>query len=514
MKKWGLPVLVPGIRLQLALWYTSISTLLLLLFGVTFYLSFQAVLATSLDTNLQMRAQQIAEGIFSYKGKLVVEDVVKELPELNATAALIDTVHNDNDNDDDQIDASDSVLVSDALRSDLYIRILDDKGTVVYVTPLFKTLSLPSASVKQPLTGKPWRGTVTSSKGQTIRLYSTMLLDNSGVRGVVQIGQPLTELNDRLKDILLALLLITPLAILLSAVVCYWLAGRAFRPIRRLAETAHEIEATDLHQRVPVPLARDEVRDLSLIFNQMVERLEHAFAQQRRFVADASHELRTPVAVIRSMTEVALSQPSDRDDYISVLQGVNSESERLGQLINDLLALARADEGQVVFDSDAVRLDLLAADVVDSMAPLAEERQIHLRVEHLQPATVLGDAARLIQVIMSLVDNALTYTNAGGSVTLSVEAEQEQACLTVTDTGIGISAEDKAHIFERFYRADPARSRAAGGSGLGLAIVDWLVKTHGGTVTVESQLGKGSTFTVTLPLEVEAPTSPPMLIRR
>ena len=184
------------------------------------------------------------------------------------------------------------------------------------------------------------------------------------------------------------------------------------------------------------------------------------------------------------MTELALSQPSDAEDNLLVLREVNAESERLGSLISDLLSLARADEGQIMLDSEPVRLDLLVADVVSSLEALADERKVTLHTGDLNPATVLGDAARLIQIIMSLVDNALIYTNAGGSVTLSVKSSATHAWLIVSDTGIGIAEKDIAHIFERFYRADPARSKAVGGSGLGLAIIDWLVHGHDGTISV------------------------------
>jgi heavy metal sensor kinase len=389
--------------------------------------------------------------------------------------------------------------------SNVFVRILDRTGKPLYASPDFNTLQVPSDSVTQPLKkGLPWRGTILSSQGQSVRLYSTMLIDQSSVVGVVQVGESLTQLNTRLQNIVYDLLLVTPLVLILSALGSSWLAARAFRSIHQLAYTAREIGAKDLDQRVPVPEARDEVQELALIFNQMIGRLEKAFAQQRRFVADASHELRTPVAAIRSMTEVALSQLTESEDYVNVLREVNAEAERLGRLTNDLLALARADEGQVQFDSDAVRLDLLAADAVESLEPLANERNITLSTETLQPATVRGDAARLIQVIIGLVDNALTYTNAGGFVKVSVEVQGTTAQLIVHDTGIGIAQEDLGHIFERFYRADPARSRSAGGCGLGLAIVDWVVRAHNGTVTVESQVGKGSTFTVTLPLEKDS----------
>jgi two-component system OmpR family sensor kinase len=158
---------------------------------------------------------------------------------------------------------------------------------------------------------------------------------------------------------------------------------------------------------------------------------------------------------------------------------------------------------------------LLVTDVIESMEPLAMERHIDLSAGELQPATVVGDAARLIQVIMSLVDNAITYTNPGGKVTLSVVIDDDMALLSVRDTGIGIAPEDQKHIFERFYRADPARSRAAGGSGLGLSIVDWIVKAHNGSVRVESQVGRGSTFIVSLPLEdIARPATAPLPLLR
>lgn len=495
----------PGIRIQLTLWYTLVSAVLIVIFGIVFYTFSERMLASSFDTILQLRAQQVAEGVTVSNGKIRVDDVVNELPELDASSALIDVAGSDNLPDANNHTSGDRVSDLNVPYPDksIIIRILDAHSNVVYSTATFNKLSLSSASIKLPLVGIPWKGTSNNAMEQPIRVYSTMLTDKKHVVGVVQVGQSLAKLNATLQTILLGLLLVTPFALLLSAFGSYWLAGRAFRSIHRLTLTAREIGAKDLSQRVPVPLPEDEVRDLSVIFNQMIERLEYAFTQQRRFVADASHELRTPVAVIRSMTELAITQPSDAEGNLLVLREVNAESERLGHLISDLLALARADEGQVKLDYEPVRLDLLTADVVSSLEPLADERKVALHVGDLKPTTVLGDAARLIQIIMSMVDNALIYTNAGGSVTLSVHTNASQACLVVRDTGIGIAKQDITHIFERFYRADPARSKAIGGSGLGLAIVDWLVRAHNGTISVESDPGKGSAFTVMLPLAPE-----------
>ena len=257
-----------------------------------------------------------------------------------------------------------------------------------------------------------------------------VLTDSGTIFGVLQVGESLARLTATLQSIISALLVIAPFALILSAFGSYWLAKRAFRPIHQLTHTARDIKAGDLHRRVPVPKAIDEVHDLALTFNEMIDRLERTFAQQRRFVADASHELRTPVTVIRNITDVVLAQPFSREEYISALHDVNSEVERLGHLIGDLLALARADEGQISLDREPVRLDLLAFDVAATMRLLAVERGITLQVEQLEPATVLGDTARLIQAMMSLLDNALSYASGGGTVTISVEVNCASACGT------------------------------------------------------------------------------------
>ncbi len=238
----------------------------------------------------------------------------------------------------------------------------------------------------------------------------------------------------------------------------------------------------------------------------MIARLDSAFARQRRFVADASHELRTPVSAIRSLTDVALLQEKTPAEYRDILSDINAEAERLGRLIGDLLALARADEGYTPLERVPLRLDSIAHDVAAVSAILARERGIELQVETSGPVVVLADQDRLLQAILNLLNNALAYTpaNSGGNITVHVSRDETDAVLSVSDTGIGVAPEHLPHIFERFYRADPARVYAPGSSGLGLAIVDWVVRAHNGSVTVESIVGSGSTFTIRLPLATPA----------
>ncbi len=491
-----------GIRAQLTLWYIVVFTILILIFGAIFYVNLRASLSTSFDSSLHARTEQIAAGISDQNGKIVISDVSGELP------GLIDN--------DDTADTKATPQATSSTQQQteqepepnvdigVLVRVLNSNGRTIYVSPAFRFLNVPAESFMQPLRGTSWQGTVTAHNGHSVRLYSTALTENGNVFGVVQVGEPLASLDTTLHSILFEFLLIVPFVLLFGALGSYWLAARAFRPIHRLTRTARHIEAEDLHQRVPVPRARDEVQDLALTFNEMIERLDKAFTQQRRFVADASHELRTPVAAIRSMTDVVLAQGASEEEYAHVLSEVNVVSERLAHLLNDLLTLARADEGQMLLERKPVRLDLLAADVAASTELLASERAITVEVNAQETVLVLGDEVRLIQVILNLLQNALVYTNAGGNVSLIVQASDNNALLIVRDTGIGIAPEHLGHIFERFYRADAARSRVVGGSGLGLAIVDWIAQAHKGTISVESEVGKGTTFTVSLPLKKQS----------
>jgi heavy metal sensor kinase len=322
----------------------------------------------------------------------------------------------------------------------------------------------------------------------------------------VEVGASLQSTDQTLHTLLLGWLLITPLVLLLGALGSVWLARRALRPVGRLTRIARQVEAGDLQQRVPVPGAHDEIRELALTLNDMIARLDSTFSRQRRFVADASHELRTPVSAIRSMTDVALLNEKSPAEYVGVLWGINAEAERLGRLIGDLLALARDDEAQTPLERAPLRLDLIAHDVAAVSSVLANERHIQLRVETSGPVVVLGDSDRILQAVLNLIQNALTYTPAGrgGLVTIRVMEEGSRAILSVTDNGIGIEPGHLPHIFERFYRASPDAAHSQGGSGLGLSIVDWVVGAHDGEVTVQSQVGKGSVFTIYLPLATAA----------
>lgn len=492
-----------NIRTKMMLLYALIFAVLIVLFGAVFYLNLQNSLQSDIDTELREHALEIANGVHLENGTIVVRDV---------TGILDSDTTSDNLATPAPTAGGAGGKQPSAVNVDIapLVRVLASKGSVSFATAAFGTLTLPAISISQPLKNVVWQGTVMAKSGQRVRIYSLPLAEHGIVFAVVQVGQSLTSLDNTLRSIIIELIIIGPFTLLLSFLGSYWLAARSFAPVKKMTSIVQRIKAGDLQERVPVPPSKDELQTLAITFNDMIERLEKDFTRQRRFVADASHELRTPVAAIRSMTDVALKQGDDvpSEEYLTTLRDVNTEAERLGHLINELLALARADENQILLEHEPVRLDLLAADVAATTELLASEKDITLEVLAGTPATVIGDEVRLIQVIMNLVDNAIAYTNPGGKVTLKVERKENNALLIVTDTGIGIEQKHLEHIFERFYRVDAARSRAAGGTGLGLAIVDWIVSAHSGVISVVSEPGKGTTFSVQFPLALQKSYKP------
>lgn len=279
----------------------------------------------------------------------------------------------------------------------------------------------------------------------------------------------------------------------------WWLASRAIRPIEDISATATKIAAGDLSQRISAADTENELGRLAGVLNSTFARLEAAFAHQARFTSDASHELRTPVSVILTQTQGALSRERSVAEYREALEACQRAAQRMRKLTESLLELARMDAGQEPFKHEAFDLGHVAADSVELVRPLAAERGVFIICE-LGPLKCLGDADRIGQVATNLLTNAIHFNRSGGEVRVSAHAENGSALLTVSDTGEGIPPEDLPHIFERFYRVDESRSRIQGRSGLGLAISKAIADAHGGTIEVSSQPGAGSQFTLKLPI--------------
>ena len=295
------------------------------------------------------------------------------------------------------------------------------------------------------------------------------------------------------------LLFALPALLAIAALGGYWLATRNLAPLESMAAQARRISSSNLDARLEIGDAAEELAVLSASFNELLGRLDQSFESMRRFTADASHELRTPLSVIRGEADLALAANRSPAEYREALAVIHDESRRLSVLVEDLLNLARADAGRLMLQVQEFYFNDLVADCCRRAQAAAAARGVELECKATGDLPFRGDEELLGRLIGNLVDNAIRYTPRAGKVTVSIEAESGGVRLRVSDTGIGIPAEDAAHVFERFYRADPARTRADRGFGLGLSIVKWIAESHHGSVELDSKPAAGSTFTVTLP---------------
>jgi two-component system OmpR family sensor kinase len=385
---------------------------------------------------------------------------------------------------------------------------------------------LPATAVADVLrSGKPDTITVGSVTG-TVRyralLQPVPIIQPSlsgqvatSTQGVLLVAVPMRDVDQTVRRLLLVEVLVAGTVLLLLAGVAFWVVRLGLRPLENIADTAGAIAAGDLSRRVESTSTKTEVGRLSGALNEMLAQIEGAFAERaesenrlRRFLADASHELRTPLTSIRGYAEL-FRRGADRrpDDLAKAMRRIEEEAGRMGLMVEDLLLLARLDEGRP-FERVPVDLTMVARDAVDDARARDPERPVTL--EAWDGVVVPGDEARLRQVAQNLVANALEHTPAGTPVVVRVGGDAGEAVFEVIDRGPGLSAEEAAHVFDRFYRADPSRTRASGGAGLGLAIVAAIVAAHGGTASVDSRPGAGATFRVRLPLLTAAPDLGPI----
>ena len=314
---------------------------------------------------------------------------------------------------------------------------------------------------------------------------------------VVQVGRSEIPVREQLRELLLVLLLGLPLAVGVAGLGGYVLARRALAPIEQMTERARSITADRLSDRLPVKHPDDEMGRLASVFNETLARLEASFAQMRQFTADVSHELRTPLTSIRSVGEVGLRGQRDEHAYRGIIESMLEEVDRLARLVDRLLTLSRAETGQAPLSREIVHLQLLAEEVVQHLSVLAEEKQQQIVVERRAAPDALADKQVLRHALINLVDNAIKFTPRGGSVRIRISETPSSAIFDVVDTGPGVPEAARAHIFDRFYRAD--ESDGVRGAGLGLSIAKGAVEANGGRLTLEASGPSGSTFRITMP---------------
>ncbi|WP_455242872.1 heavy metal sensor histidine kinase [Petrachloros mirabilis] len=460
------------LRLRLTLWYGSALALILVVFSAVLYIVTARSLRDAIDQSLEETAVAAVRSL-EERGFLPLIDeneLMSQFPEL--------------------------------ARIDKFFQIFSPSGTITIRSPNVKQHELPLSreALDVAFTGKTIFESAKYPKEPPLRLISVPIMYRGNLLYIVQVGTSMESVEETLNRLLLVLLVTMPLALAVSLAGGWFLAGRALRPVDDITLAAQRIAGGDLTQRLKVPPSPDEIGRLADTFNNMIARLETSFRQIRQFSSDASHELRTPLTVMKGETELALRRPRDAKDYTVVLESNLEEIDRMTRIVDELLFLSRADMGEVKMERLPVKLESLLEDVHRQASLLGQERDVQVVLGMVTPATVLGDELRLRELFLNLLDNAVKYSTPGGSVDITLQTETGQAKVLITDHGIGISREDQGKIFDRFYRTDDARTHTKKGTGLGLAICAWIIESHHGRIEVDSEIGKGSTFTVTLPL--------------
>jgi len=457
------------IRIRLTVWYTVLLGAILIAFSALLYMVLSFFLHDQVDRNLQDRAGQVGAQIEAHS--TVVEQGQVVLPPLN-------------------------IFSSPAI----FIQVVGADGRLITATGNMGNQRLPynPELYRSNLNGRAGHSTVTIDN-TPVRIYSAPIIIGppSQVVGAVIVGQSLKTIETTLSLMALFLTGGTVAALVLAALVGAFLARKALQPIEEINQTAnHIVGAQDLQQRLPSPNTIDEIGQLTITINNMIERLDNFFQAQVRLSADVSHELRTPLTAIRGNIDLlrrgATNDPEELSEALAIIEG---ELDRMNRIVADLLLLSQADAGMSL-RMGSVELDTIILEVYRQARVMAYG--VNIKLGHEDQAVVHGDTDRIKQLLINLVTNALKHTPPTGSVTLSLYRDPDWVRVIVADTGRGIAPAALPHIFERFYQAKNSNQK---GTGLGLSIAQWIAKAHGGQITVTSELGKGSTFTLWLPIK-------------
>lgn len=462
-----------SLRVRLTAWYALTVALLLALFGFGAWFAMRASILEAVDHNLRIRIADVRDFV-SQEGRPGREALVEELGEqslLGLGGGLLE--------------------------------LSDDSGNVLYRS---KRLGEPLLAGTLPVEAGTIKATYTNVRkgGSFLRIASQSVTIN-GSAYTIRVAEPMREFEESMEEFEAALLISTPVLLLLASFGGFWMSGRALSPVDRITSDARLITISNLSERLQIPRARDELQRLAITLNAMLDRIDSAVKRIVQFTADASHELRAPLTLIQAAAEFSLRRERTHEELVDAMKKIERESTRTGQLLDDLLTLARADARAGLTGMVTLDLSLVASEAFERIELVAESKQIQVRfIKADRPVVVRGESDALARLLFILLDNAVKYTASGGSVSLQLSVSDGHAEVAIADTGIGIAPDDLPHIYERFWRTDKVRTRQMGGAGLGLSIARWIVDQHHGQIQAFSELQKGSRFVVRLPLAESA----------
>jgi two-component system, OmpR family, heavy metal sensor histidine kinase CusS len=462
-----------SIGFRLAAWYSLVFGCGLAIFGVSAWFGMRASVYHAIDDELRDRVRGIAQFMTNPASPSSLAEMRNEMREHSVLGPGGDL-----------------------------LQVCDQRGDWLYRSP-----SLAGANVAIPLPatlGSPRFDNLPIERHE-LRLYSERIVIG-GQPYTVQVAALMNEAFEALDRFRLILLFAIPLMLFLASAGGYWLSTRALAPVDEISRAAQRIGIENLSERLRVPQTGDQLQRLSETLNVMFSRLQASVQRMKQFTADASHELRAPVSLIRTTAEVAVQRDRPAAEYREALDEILQESERTSQLVDSLMLLARGDSLQETLENVPADMCAIVREAAGQGEKLARSHGLEFSAQVPSgPLEIHGDSAAIRRALLILIDNAAKYTPAGGRVQMGLTTQGSFAVAAVTDSGIGIAPGDLAHIFDRFWRADKARSREQGGAGLGLSIAKWIAETHGGSVEVESEPGKGSSFRMRLPLNGASP---------
>ncbi len=460
------------IRLRLTAWYFAILAVVLCAFGVSAYLAMRHSIRQTVDEELQIRAEgvhQLIERNVQKGAKGDLPEGLREHTELRAGGALL--------------------------------QVSDEQGNWLYRSTVMSDYGVPRPASIPP------RVTEYLGRDVPLRIWNQKVIVG-GESYLIQSAFEMDDFYEALDHFELLLFISIPTLLLCAAAGGYWISTRALAPVDQITQTARTISAQNLSSRLAVPQTGDELQRLSETVNGMLDRLETAFKKITQFTADASHELRTPVAVMRTRAELSLRKARTAEEYRDVIAEVLAELEKTSGLIEQLMFLARADSGAETLHFAPTNVSEVLHEACYQGSALAEAKQIGFQEQiSPEPMWIQGDESSLRRLFLILIDNAVKYTHPSGKIEVSLQRNNGYAMAEVRDTGIGIAETDLPNVFERFYRADKARTRDLGGVGLGLSIGRWITEVHSGTIEVQSTPGRGSVFQIRLPISTSSPSS-------
>ncbi len=454
-----------SIRFRLALWYTFVIALTFLLFSFVIYQYLEQTLSFELDRSVTSELRWVAARMEKRNLRKETADVVRE--DIFEHAAYYPRKE--------------------------YIEVWDSNGTLFYQSANLTGDMLAGYSTMDADTLQLW--TIRNFRDHEIRLA----LEKS-FAATVYLAMPTGVTTAPLNYLLQIFAWLGPILVVIAFVGGTYLAKKSFAKVNQIIETAKRISADRLYDRIPEHTVPDEIGNLTATFNAMIARLDNSFEQMKQFSADASHELRTPLTVMRTQLENALDNKTNITQQREIAAHCLDECIHMSNIVESLLLLAKADAGQQLIKMAPCDLKAIVRQIYEECVILASQKSITVTLKNLDEAAVSGDIQRIRQMLLNLIDNAIKYSNVNGKIYLSLEKKGGEAVITVADNGIGIAENEIPRIFDRFYRVDRARSRSMGGAGLGLAITQWIVHSHQGTISVKSEPGNGSVFSVFLPL--------------